>query len=108
MSSKPCHYLQVNLEFFWNKQYPTQGAPLTITKYHGLSGIINNNRDLFSIVLDAKSKFNVSAALVPGESSLPGLLFLFWLCLHMVFPWCFYMERERKVWVVSGEERARI
>ena len=57
---------------------------LLITKYHSLGGL--NSKHLFCIVLEAgKSKMNVLADLVFGESPLPGLqMATFLLYSHML------------------------
>ena len=55
------------------------------------------------------SKFKVSAHLVPGERSPPGLFFLFLICPHMAFSLVHVdgeKDKERKVTVESwGKER---
>ena len=56
------------------------------------------------------SKFKVSAHLVPGERSPPGLFFLFLICPHMAFSLVHVdgeKDKERKVTVESwGKERS--
>ena len=50
-----------------------QSVKAAITEYHGLSGYIINNRNLFHMVLEAgKSKIKALAHLVSGKGLLPA------------------------------------